>query len=416
MSMRTPVALISAGLLVAACGGTSANRAAAGDKLYEAVAISHSQYVTVIDSHSHQAERRLPLGVPTSDWKHLYSLVDTSILDTDPETGATLGTLQLGHAYRMPNATANGLPGGMSPNGRWLVVERYDAPEGEGLPRDSHFLLINTQPLHVVGRIDLAGFFDFDAISNDGNHLFLVQYINGREYYVRLYDVANGRLEPSPVVDKIDGGEAMSGIRLTGVASTDARWLFSMYVREHANPFIHALNMDGFALCLDLRGTGYGDDDKAMQWSLAMSPDGGTLYAANLGSGDVAVVSLTNDSPQLVRTARVTLTSATGGLIKKVSAKELAVNAAIVSPDGKTLLVAGTSGVAWIDTGTLTVRKRALETWRIWGLGLSPDGQSLYAVADVGTIAELSMASGEVGERFDLGTGQPIALMRVAAA
>jgi DNA-binding beta-propeller fold protein YncE len=189
-----------------------------------------------------------------------------------------------------------------------------------------------------------------------------------------------------------------------------------MYVREHANPFIHALNMDGFALCLDLRGTGYGDDDKAMQWSLAMSPDGGTLYAVNLGSGEIAVVSVARDSPQIVRTGRITLNSKTGWLIKDVTAKEIAVNAAVVSPDGKTLVVAGSSGVAWIDTDTLTVRKRALETWRIWGLGLSPDGQSLYAVADVGTIAELSMASGEVGERFDLGTGQPIALMRVAAA
>jgi hypothetical protein len=413
--MRTPVALISAGLLLAACGGTSANRAAPGDKLYEAIAVSHSQYVTVIDSRSHQTERRLPLGVPTSDWKHLYSLVDTSILDTDPQTGATLGTLQLGHAYRMPNATANGLPGGMAPNGRWLVVERYDAPEGDGLPSASHFLLINTQPLHVVGRIDLAGFFDFDAISNDGNRLFLVQYLNGREYYVRMYDVAAGFLEPNPVVDKTDASEAMSGIKLSGIASTDARWLFSMYVREHANPFIHALNLDGFALCLDLRGAGYAEDDKAMQWSIAMSPDGGTLYAANLGNGEVAVVSLTRDAPQVVRTAHVPLSSSTGGLIKTVSAKELALNAAVVSPDGKTLVVAGASGVVWIDTETLTIRKRALETWRIWSLGLSPNGQSLYAVADVGSIAELSMSSGEIGERFNLGGGQPIALMRVAA-
>jgi hypothetical protein len=414
MSMRTPLALICVGFLVAACGATS-TQSAPGDKLYQAISHGHSQYVSVIDSRSHLAVRRLPLGVPTGDWKHMYSLVDTSILDTNPETGVILGMLQLGHAYRLPDATVSGLPGGASPDRRWLVVERYDAP-GNDLPSSSHFLLINTSPLHVVGRVDLAGFFDFDAISNDGKRLYLVQLINGKEYFVRLYDVALGRLDPSPVVDKTDATEAMSGIRLSSVASRDGHWLFSLYVREHANPFIHALNLEApFALCLDLRGKGYADDDAAMQWSLAMSAQGGTIYAANLGSGDVAVVSLANDSPQVTRTAHVALTASTGGLIKTVDAKEVGADSAVVGDGGRTLVVAGSAGVVWIDTGTLAMRNRALESWRIWSLGLSPDEKSLYAVSDGGTIAELSMASGAVGERFDLGAGQPMALMRVAA-
>jgi hypothetical protein len=47
---------------------------------------------------------------------------------------------------------------------------------------------------------------------------------------------------------------------------------------------------------------------------------------------------------------------------------------------------------------------------------LSPGGRVLYAVSDTGGIAEISMASGTVSNRFDPAQGQPMALMHVAAA
>jgi len=414
MTMTKPLIAVCVGFLIAACGGTGSPTP--GDKLYAAVAMNHGRYLSVIDSHSHKMERRMPLGVPTSDWKHLYSLVDTSIVDTDPQTGATLRTLQLGHAYRMPDATASGLPGGASPNGRWLVVERYDQA-GNEMPSATHLLLITTSPLRVAGRVDLQGFFNFDAISNDGMRLYLVEYLNGKEYFVRLYNVAAGSLEPAPVVDKTDGGEAMSGIRLGGIASKDGSWLLSMYVREHASPFIHALNLDApFALCLDIRGNGYADDDKAVQWSLAMSSDGESLYAVNPGTGDVAVAVVRDGGWQLVRNARLAVTASASALVKSVDAKEFGANAAVVADQGKTLVVAGPSGVMWIDTATFAVRHRALESWRVWSLGLSPDAESVYAISDSGAVAELSMATGDVGERFDIGGGLPMGLLRVAAA
>lgn len=414
MNVRKALVAVCVGVLTAACGATASPTP--GDKLYAAIAMNHDRYLSVIDSRSHRTERRMPLGVPTSDWKHMYSVVDTSIVDTDPQTGATLGTLQLGHAYRMPDATASGLPGGASPNRRWLVVERYDQA-GNDPPSATHLLLITTSPLRVAGRVDLQGFFDFDAISNDGVRLYLVQYLNGKEYYVRLYNVAAAQLDPTPVVDKSDGGEAMSGIRLGGVASTDGSWLLSMYVREHASPFIHALNLDApFALCLDLRGNGYADDNTAVQWSVAMSPDGQSLYAVNPGTGDVAVVVARDGGWQVVRNGRVAATASAGNLIPNVEAKEFGANAAIVADQGRTLVFAGTSGVTWIDANTFAVRHRALEGSRIWSLGLSPDAQSVYAISDSGAVAELSMATGELGERFGIGDGLPMGLLRVATA
>jgi DNA-binding beta-propeller fold protein YncE len=186
-----------------------------------------------------------------------------------------------------------------------------------------------------------------------------------------------------------------------------------MYVRDRASPFIHALNLDApFAVCLDLPGAGYADDGAAMQWSLAMSPDGTRVYAVNLAAGTLAVVDA--GSPQILRTIHFAQATSAGGLIKDVHAKEIGGNSALVSADGRTLVVAGTSGVVWIDTETLAVRARALNDWHIWSVGLSPDGQTVYAVSDGGKIAEISMGSARVGATFDLTGGQPLALMRVA--
>ena len=403
--MRVVGALICLGVLVTGCGGTQQIlRQTRGDKLYEAVSTHSSQVVSVIDSRSHTADRRLPMGVPTSDWKHLYSVASTSLVDTDPQTGATLNTMPLGGAYKLPAATANGVPGGLAPNGTWLVVESIDSSQ-------SHMLIVNTTTSTVRRKIDLDGYFQFDAISNDGDRLYLIQHLNGREYYVRLYDVVGGRLDENIVVDKSDGNQAMVGTRLSGIATPDGHMLFSMYVREHENPFIHALSLDGpFAFCLDLPGGGYADSAAELRWSLAITGDGSRIYAANPATGVVAVISTgANSVPSVLRTARFE---------RAVSptAKVSGANAAVVSRDGKTLVVGGASGVTWIDTSSLQVRAHALTGWHVSSVGLSPNGQNLYAVGDDGRIAEISMTDATVTSRFDPSAGQPMALMRVAVS
>ena len=403
--MRVVGALICLGVQVAGCGGTQQIlRQTRGDKLYEAVSTHSSEVVSVIDSRSHTADRRLPMGVPTSDWKHLYSVASTSLVDTDPQTGATLNTMPLGGAYKLPAATANGVPGGLAPNGMWLVVESIDSSQ-------SHMLIVNTTTSTVRRKIDLDGYFQFDAISNDGDRLYLIQHLNGREYYVRLYDVIGGRLDENIVVDKSDGNQAMVGTRLSGIATADGHMLFSMYVREHESPFIHALSLDGpFAFCLDLPGSGYADSAAELRWSLAITGDGSRIYAANPATGVVAVISTgANSVPSVLRTARFERAISP-------NAKVSGANAAVVSRDGKTLVVGGASGVTWIDTSSLQVRAHALTGWHVSSVGLSPNGQNLYAVGDDGRIAEISMADAAVTSRFDPSAGEPLALMRVAVS
>jgi len=414
--MRVQGALIGVAMLMVGCGSMPTERSGGGDKLYQAMSTGHTQFISVIDSNSHKEERRLPLGAPSPDWQHLFSLDSTVLVDTDPASGVARAQLDLKHAYRMPSATATGMPGGLSPNASWLVVENYDQA-GEALPTASHFLVIKTSPLQISARVDLDGFYEFDAISNDGNRMFLIQYVNGKQYYVRFYDIAARKMDPYPVVDKNEGGDAMTGIRLSGIASNGGGWLFSMYVRDHANPFVHALSLDTpLAFCLDLRGGGYADDGTAMQWALAMSPNGTDIYAANQASGDVTRIGMTDGTPRIIRTERLGQPGAVAGLIKTVQAKEVGGNTAVVSADGKTVAVGGPSGVVWIDSQTLAVRERALSGWPVASLGLSPNGKTLYAVSEGGKVAEIAMATASVGTIFDLSGGQPMALMRVAAA
>src|SRR5438874_5343309 len=400
--MRNIVGFVCVALVIAACGANPGGpKAGSGAKLYEAVVANNARQIQVIDSKTHAIERRLPLGAPSSDWKHLYSIIGASLVDTDPKSGDTIDTLLLPGSYQMPLATNTGLPGGLSQDGHWLVVQAFDGTT-------TRMLIIDTTSFKIADHIGLAGRFNFDAVSDDGQRLYLIQYLNGKEYYVRLYDVPGNSLDANIVVDKSDGNQAMAGLRLSGISAPDGSMLFSMYVRENESPFIHALNLTGpFAFCLDLPGGGYKQGDAAMHWSLALRHDGSRLYAVNGATGTVAELDTSSQfSPQVLRTATIGAagSGAAGG------------TATVLTADGKTLVTAGSSGLVWIDTSTLKPKMQALSEWRVSSLGLSPDGGTLFAVNDGGQVAEISMSSGAVAGRFDPSAGTVIALMRVASA
>jgi len=357
--------------------------------------------IAVIDSTTHLAIRHLPLGVPSANWQHLYSISGTALVDTDPASGLTRTTLQLPGSYQLPAATSSGLPGGTSPDGSWLVAQSFDGTA-------THFVVVGTTEMRIAHTANLTGHFNFDAISNDGQRLYLIQYLNGREYYVRLFNVLAGTLDENIVVDKSNGEQSMSGLRLSGIATPGGSWLFSMYVREQESPFIHALSLDGpYAFCLDLPGSGYGSNASEMHWSIAMTETGDSIYAVNSATGVVAWIDNSQQyNPNVKRTVRLP-----GGTSARVGH-----NAAVLSRDGRSLVVAGSTGLDWIDVTTLAVRARALTDWRVWSVGLSPDGNSVYAIDERGRVAEVGTSSGAVKSIFDPGVGRPIALMRVASA
>jgi hypothetical protein len=416
-NMRALVLAIGGLVVLAGCGRVPGAPIAGGDyKLYEAASTSSSQQVSVIDSRSHSVERTLPLGTPSPDWSHLYTVEGNNLIDVDPQTGATLRTLRLPGDFRLPPATSSGVPGGLSQNGRWLVLESTDLTSS-GIPYATHLLVVDTTDARAAQQVNLNGLFGFDAVSNDGRRIFLIEYLDGNQYHVRFYDLSAGRLDPNVVVDKSDSSSAMAGVRLSGIASHDGQWLYSVYVRSDTSAFIHALNLDvPFAVCLDLPGSGYSTNPDEFQWSLAMNAAGTHLYAANGATGIVTDLPIGGGTPGQMRAARLN-NSQSGGTfgVMNVDAKEFGGNAAAVSPDGRTLVIAGKTGLVWIDTASMRAGDRQLSNWRIWSLGMSPDGSTVYAVNDAGMIAELSMAGGHSSTTFGGAGGQPLALIRVAA-
>ena len=409
----------SAALFLAVGCGSLTPISSGGYKLYTAATTSTSMQLAVIDSHSHSVERNLRIGTPSSDWKHLYSVVSSSLLDTNPETGGAQRTLLLPRHYDLPQATISGVPGGMSQNGRWLVLQSFE--QTTSVPTASHLLVVDTSFNSTPVQVELKGWFDFDAISNDGKNLYLIQYVAPQLYHVRLYRVALHELEPTVIVEKgASPNTPMAGVKLMSVPSPDGEWLFTLYARQNEGAFIHGLKMDGnpFAACIDLPGEGYNKDPGQFRWSLAVSPGTSSLYVANGAMGWVGEIPIGgNVWPQLRSTSKFgSGRSASLSLVQTVSAKEFGFNASIVSPDGKTLITAASTGIVWVDTTSLQTRASALDGWHVWSLGLTPDGRTLYALNDDGQIAEVAAASASVGARFNPGAGQPIALMRVAAA
>lgn len=415
--MRALVLMAAAVFMVAGCGSVTPV-AAGGYKLYAAGATSSSMQLSVIDSNSHAIERKLQLGTPSSDWKHLYSVISSSLIDTNPENGATLRTLQLPRHYELPKATISGVPGGMSQNGRWLALQAFD--RSGATTTATRLLLVDTSFGSNPVPIDLRGWFDFDAISNDGQNLFLIQYVAPQQYHVRLYHVSQHELDPNFVVEKgASPTSTMAGVKLMSVASRDGEWLYTLYARENEGAFIHGLMLNGgpFAACIDLPGEGYSKDPDQFRWSLAINPTGSTLYAANGAMGLVSEIPIGGNTWPTVRaTSKIGAgASAHSSLVPNVQAKEFGSNTTIVSTDGKTLITAGRTGIVWVDTTNLRERARALDGWHVWSLGLTPDGRTLYALSDSGQIAEVAVSSASVGAKFDPAAGNPIALMRVAA-
>jgi hypothetical protein len=416
--MRASVLAVCAVVMVAACGRAPGGPLTASDyNLYEAV--SDRSQIAVIDSQSHAIERLLPLGVPSSDWKHLYSVEGTTLGDVDPATGVLVHSTKLPGNYQLPQVTLSGMPGGLSQNGQWIVVESFNQAPNQS-PTASHFMVVSTSFNLVPKRIDLQGYYDFDAISNDGSRLYLIEHGGAGYYRVRLYQVPAHLLDPQVVVDKTNPSESMSGLKLSGIPSQDGDFLYSIYARPNAVPFIHALNLTGpFASCIDLPGNGYESDLNALHWSIAMTADGTRLFAANASLGFVSEV-ITGGTPitgVVSRSVNIDSgRSAANIFVQDVQAKEMGANAAVISADGKTLVTAGSTGVVFIDTRGLRVTSRALTDKTVWSLALSPDGHILYVLDVNGTFTEVSMDTRQVGATFNPSAGNPLELMRVVAA
>jgi hypothetical protein len=416
MHLRTTIHRICAALaalLICGCGapdrapqGAAARLAAAptapmpeapalGDRLYAGTTGGGGQLMVLDGAQG----RELPLGALSPDRATLYAVESVSaggkpqtrVQALDVATGKTLRETSVAGAYALPTIGSDETPGGLSPNGRWLALETPPTQPGAAMP--GRLVVLDTAFEKPTREVRLDGDFWFDGLSNSGDNLYLTEYLaeKQREHYrVRLYHMAAGQLDAAVIVDKSNNELVMSGVRQSALPSRDGNWLFSLYLDEEHGPFVHALNLtDQYAFCIDLPKPNGEGEAKQQLWSLAMSANGNTLYAANGGLGLVAEIGTTD-----MKMRRVTTLPA----MKAIPGGRPAwPGGAVLAPDGKTLFVIGDGGLLAVDTGDPKQYRQLLQSRALRGVALSADGERLYAVDGArGTIVQANPASGAI--------------------
>lgn len=176
--------------------------------------------------------------------------------------GRVLRWTSIPGTYGVPLVTLFGTTGGLSRDGKTLVLASQSAAPGPNVR--SRFAVLNTrtlqlQPatsLRVRPVITLQGSFSFDAVSPNGSTLYLIQYTSAQDYNryrVRAYDIANEQLVPGAIVDKREPDEAMAGSPVDRATTAGGRWAYTLYARQGDAPFVHALDtVKREAYCIDL--------------------------------------------------------------------------------------------------------------------------------------------------------------------
>lgn len=154
-------------------------------------------------------------------------------------------------SYGHPLVAFDGTSGGVSADGKTLVLASFATPDGI-----TRFRALSTKTMRLHKVVALRGPWSFDALSPDASTLFLVEYLGkgaNAAYRVRAYDMTAHRLFPGAIVDRREDEAEMRGQPVTRVTSADGRWAYTLYGRQGTPPFVHALDtVEREAYCIDL--------------------------------------------------------------------------------------------------------------------------------------------------------------------
>ena len=218
-------------------------------------------------------------GVVSSDGSSRFVTIDAEDktlvmrIDTDGGEVADWGYTDAG--FTVPAVALDGSASGISADGETLAL--ID-PKETYAQKTTQFQLYEAKHLRRGPKeLSLEGDFAFDALSPDGETLYLIEYTDPRdpgEYQVRSYDIPTGKLDPDPILDSEEEPGEMRGFPQTRATSADGGWEYTLYDGgEH--PFIHALDVvDAKTVCIDL------DMIQARQTygaTLEMSADGSAI-------------------------------------------------------------------------------------------------------------------------------------------
>lgn len=208
--------------------------------------------------------------------------------------GGIINTALIRGGWGIPLVDFNGSVGGLSTNGRTLVL----GPTGFGtckpdgcspLRRATSFQVVNPKTLRHRATVTLRGDYAFDALSPNGQRLYLIHHLSAAnldKYVVRAYDLTRHRLLPGAIADRTQRGWLMQGMPMARATSADGRYAYTLYANPGGYPFVHALDaVAGHAHCIGIPWTNVqsqGDLDL-----LKLSADGRQLSVGRI-NGPIA--------------------------------------------------------------------------------------------------------------------------------
>ncbi len=327
----------------------------------------------------------LPPGRLSADGLHYLAAktgAGTGLFQYDLSTGAEAPVAQLAGQWELSS---------VSPTGRWAALTRLASDSEKQAWAASNtwqttVQVVDAQTGQLARPIELAGNFQVDTLSPDGEALFVIQYlpaVKPDHYQVRAFDLASRTLQDGALVDKRSPDEVMAGQRGQAVAPRDGSWLFTLYLRTKDNSaFIHALDtVNKYTLCFDLPPVTGATLDQLRAYSLALSPNGQMLYAANPALG--LVVSVDLGSYDVTRAASF------------APAPSAAAPANTSVADGRALYFTGGQGLWRFDTASRQTQRLSTLDTLISSLALSLDGQRLWVARPAGPALLLDSASGQ---------------------
>jgi hypothetical protein len=180
-----------------------------------------------------------PEGVQDRAGDHRFTAVplatQTVLTESQTHGGRVLRASVLQGRWGVPVVAYDATSGGLSANGRTLVLTRV----AETYPRRrTAFAVVDTRSMAIRDTFHLHGEWRFDALSPDGRHVHLIEQLerfDSTRTALRTYDLANRRLLAEPEA------EAMRGYPVTRTIGQGGRWQYTLYAGT-PSPFIHALD------------------------------------------------------------------------------------------------------------------------------------------------------------------------------
>lgn len=384
--MRHVFAILAVALVVAACGSlTETGSAVAAQPSRELLYVATSTGTAIVDATADRVVASLPPGILLPDRSAYWTVepgTPTAVRALDPQSGSEMVAFTVDGQWAPP-ATYGPAPSGISRNAKWMVLV---APKATSPGADvvNRFAIVDLANRRLDRIVAVPGDMSFDAVSDDGRNIYLVEHLVPSPHYVVRVASFQGAGLAAGVIGQIKTAEpeVMNGLYHASVA-VSGDWFLSLYSNPTRGPFIHALNTTQlYAQCI----LNMPDVPVALRpaWAMVLDPKHPTLYVVNGPGGAVSEV---DTMALVVRRSNIGLAPAASALATAP------LHPAALSADSTRLYVAGERGVLVIYTGDLSLRSRYLPEKLVDSVAVSDDGQRLYVVSG-GEVTKVEAASG----------------------